>query len=373
MRPALVFLVASIAGCAGTDRAEPTARAAAPRTEATTTAPGADEVETAERDEPEVAEVEAEAEATTEPPETVQEPDPLEQLLAMDGSESTSIGGPRDGRIEGAVALPERGPGFRSNPNRPNEEAFYGTVEMVQALVRAAAVVHEEMGGELTINDLGFEEGGAISHHGSHRAGRDVDVLFYLIDREGEPMESVGAFLDRRGRGFDFQDLSDPRDDVLVRIDLPRTWRFIRALLEGPHGDHVQRIFVAEHLRTLLVRHAERARAPEAIRERFGAITCQPGYPHDDHLHIRFYCTTEDMEGGCEDSPPIYGWRRLALRGAGLRAVVNRPRPDRPQAPRTSSDEARANAGPMHRRVEEWLERREGWMERPHPGRPFCR
>lgn len=307
-------------------------------------------------------------------PEPEPEPDPVAVLLAMDGSETTSIGGPRDGTVEGQVTLPASGPGFRSNPRRPNETAIYGTVELLQALVRAAGVVHEELpGGELMINDVGLPGGGAIAHHGSHRAGRDVDVLFYLIDRDGEPMPGVGAFLDARGRGFDFRDLSDPSDDVLVRMDVPRTWRFVQALLEGPHADDVQRIFVVEHLRTRLLSYAERARAPRAVRERFGEVTCQPGYPHDDHLHIRFHCTLEDMAAGCEDSPPVYRWRRAFLREHDLRPAINRPRRDRPRSPTTSSAEARAAAGPMHSRVEEWLERREAWEEAPHPGRPFCR
>lgn len=303
------------------------------------------------------------------------EPDPIELLMAMTGSESTSVGGPRDGSLEGAIALPASGPGFRSNTRRrPNLEANYGTVEMIQALVEAARVVHEELpGGELMINDLGLEQGGPIAHHGSHRSGRDVDVLFYLIDREGEPMGSVGAFLDARGRGFDFRELHDPRDDHLVRIDLPRTWRFVSALLEGPHADDVQRIFVVEHLRALLLRHAERTRAPRAARERFAEITCQPGYPHDDHLHIRFYCTVEDIAAGCEDSGPTYRWRRVHLREHDLRPVINRPRRDRPMAPTTTAEEARANAGRMHSRVTDWLERREAWSAQPHPGRPFCR
>lgn len=301
-------------------------------------------------------------------------PDAVAALLALEGSLSTSIGGPNDGSIRGAVALPESGPGFRSNGHRPNTTAVYGSVEMVQAIVRAAAVVDEEMPGSvLFINDLGFEEGGPIARHASHQAGRDIDVLFYLLDEDGEPREPIGAFLDPRGRGVDFKDLENPDDDVDVQMDVPRTWRFVQALLEGPNTNHVQRIFVAEHLRTLMVEHARRSRAPRAALERFEQISCQPGYPHDDHLHIRFHCTPEDMAEGCEDSGPVYPWRRDELRALGLQPVIHRPRRRRARAPRTTAADARAAAGPMHARVTEWLDRREAWLQPPRTGRDFCR
>ncbi|MGF1465547.1 MAG: penicillin-insensitive murein endopeptidase, partial [Sandaracinaceae bacterium] len=327
-------------------------------------APGAPRPAGEEHDTPAGAsarEAEAEAEAVA-------------RLLALPGSASTSIGGPRDGRLEGGVALPAAGPGFRGNPRRPNPSARFGTVELVQALVGAAAVVGDALpGSTLVVNDLGFREGGPIPHHGSHRAGRDVDVLFYLVDAEGRPVDSVGAFLAPRGRGVDFRDLAVRDDDVDVVLDAERTWRFVQALIEGPSGPHLPRVFVAEHLRALLLEAAERADAPAAARERFGAITCQPGYPHDDHLHLRFYCTPEDLGRGCEDSGPTYRWRRDELAALGLEPVINRPRPDRPRSARTSPEEARAAAGPMHRRVEAWLARRQAWMSRPHPGRLFCR
>lgn len=364
MRWVVVSAVLSLAGCAGAEgSAARSAQAPSPELEAA-------EAGATAASEPVVAEpVVAEPEPEPAPP-----PDPIAALMALPGTASTSVGGPNDGSVEGAAALPEAGPGFRSNPRRPNPTAIYGTVEMVQALVDAARVVHEALpGGELTINDLGLPAGGAIAHHGSHRAGRDVDVLFYLIDRQGQPMPSVGAFLDRRGRGFDFRELDDPRDDHLVRMDLPRTWRFVQALLEGPYADHVQRIFLVEHLRALLLAHAERARAPRAIRDRFAELTCQPGYPHDDHFHIRFYCTPEDMAAGCEDTGPTYYWRGQQLRALGLSPVLHRPRRDRPEAPTTSVAEARRRAGRMHSRVEEWLALREAWSAQPHPGRTFCR
>jgi penicillin-insensitive murein endopeptidase len=300
-------------------------------------------------------------------------PDPVAALFALEGSASTSIGAPADGRLEGGVALPESGPGFRSNPRRPNSTAIYGTVELMQALLGAAAAVQEtHPGTALTINDIGLEEGGPIAHHGSHRAGRDADVLFFLIDREGNPIDSVGAFLDTRGRGYDFKDLTTASDDVLVRLDLARTWRFVDALLTGPFADHVQRIFVAEHIRNLLLAHAERTRAPRAVRDRFAEITCQPSAPHDDHFHIRFFCTPEDMAAGCQDSSPIYGWRRRALRELDLEPVVYRPRSGRPRSPTVSASQARERAGRVHPRVQAWLTRREAWVNAPETDRAFC-
>jgi len=339
------------------------------------TAPEADAVEVPEPMEPtaeEPSETAAPAPVPLDPA-----PDPLqaerEALLAMDGSRSTSHGGPNDGSLEGAVALPLRGPGFRFNPRR-STDARFGTVEMVQALMAAAARVHEELpGGELTINDLGYASGGPIPHHGSHRAGRDVDTLFYLLGADGEPLPSVGAPLDPAGEGTDYRDLAVPADDVPLRIDLPRTWLFVQALIEQESASPVQRIFVVEHLRTMLLDHARQHGAPALVIERFADLTCQPSYPHDDHFHIRFFCSAEDIPDGCEDSAPIYPWRRADLREEGVRPVPHRPRPDRPMAPTTTDEEARAAAGELHPSVTAFLERREAWSDAPHPGRRWCR
>lgn len=205
-----------------------------------------------------------------------------------------------------------------------------------------------------------------------------MDVLFYYLDAEGAVFPAKGIPVDRRGRGWDFADLADPSDDVRVRLDVPRTWAFVQALLEDDldgQGGHVQRIFVAEHVRTILLEHAERARAPTEIRARFADLTCQPGHPHDDHFHVRFFCSTEDLRAGCADSAPMYSWRRQQLRDA-LVDPVREQRPRRARAPRrrtTSQRQAAASAGPMHRRVRAFLDQRAEWSVQPHPGRTFCR
>ena len=288
---------------------------------------------------------------------------------------SRSIGGPNDGSLENGTPLPLHGPGFRFNPRR-NPLARFGTRETINQLIAAAAIVHRELpGGQLTINDIGYEGGGPIPHHGSHRAGRDVDVLFYLLDSNNSPYPSVGAPLDPQGNGTDYRDLQNPDDDVPLRIDLPRTWRFVQALIENENDDEspLQRIFVVEHLRSLLLDYARDVNAPGHTITRFAEITCQPSYPHDDHFHFRFFCHPEDIERGCEDSLPHYPWRESALRAKNISIRPHHPRPNRPLAPTTSAEEARAAAGPIHPSVRRFLRQRRAWMKKPHPGRRYCR
>lgn len=296
-------------------------------------------------------------------------------VRALDPSRSTSLDGPRGGSLSGGVPLPMKSEGLVFNPRR-RREARYATVEVVRALMRAAAEVkNAHPGGTLWVNDLSLKKGGPIAHHGSHQSGRDVDVLFYLRDENGKPLPSVGAPLDPRGRGVDFKDLAVPEDDVPVHLDALRTWRFLQALLSDPEAQ-VQRIFIAEHLRSLLLEEAERVDAPEVVRRRFALVTCQPGAPHDDHMHIRFFCTPQDIRAGCQDEPPMYPWHRKQLAEAGVNPVRAKYDPNRSARARkrvVSPAEARAKAGPMHEDVKRFLDRREAWLERPHPGRPWCR
>ncbi|MGB5811368.1 MAG: penicillin-insensitive murein endopeptidase, partial [Polyangiales bacterium] len=273
--------------------------------------------------------------------------------------------------LRGGVPLPLHAPGLQFNP-RNDPAARHGTWELVNALVQAAAVVESELGGlPVTINDLSYEAGGPIPRHASHQSGRDVDVWFYQLGPDRQPIPSVGAFFGPRGMGVDFRDLSDPSDDVVLRIDLRRTWRFVQALIEDPSAN-LQSIFVAEHIRSLLLREARKRDAPADVVARFAAMTCQPEYPHDDHFHFRFYCSVEDIAQGCRDSKPTYDWRRRELRDAGV--SPNPLLPKRPQAKTktVSHEEARARAGVLDPEVERWLDRRKAWRDQPHPGRRYC-
>lgn len=285
--------------------------------------------------------------------------------------DSTSIRNPNDGALRGGVPLPLSSPGLRFNPSR-DPEVRYGTVEVVRALVEAAGRVHRELGGlPVTINDLSLEAGGPIAHHKSHQSGRDVDVLFYQLGPDGNPIESVGAFFDTRGRGVDFRELADPSDDVPLTMDLPRTWLFLQALIEDDDAQ-IQTIYVAEHLRALLLAHARSKSVGDSTVARFEAITCQPSYPHDDHFHFRFFCAPDDIRSGCRDSPPMYPWQKARLEAAGVRPLPLAPKREQAVAKIVTHEEARRAAGPLDAEVERWLDLREAWIRKPHPGREYC-
>ena len=285
---------------------------------------------------------------------------------------STSLGQPNDGRLLHGRALPRRGPGFRfANPHGQNER--YGMDEVVRAIVRAARITHRRFGGQpLVVNDLSRRGGGPLDHHSSHQSGRDVDVLFYETDPRGRPVRPVQTFFDPEGHAVDFRDLSDPSDDVPLRFDTARTFAFLRALVEDPRAG-LQRVFIVEHLRARLLAYGKAHGAPAAVLERLGAVTCQPGPPHDDHMHLRFFCSPQDVRAGCRDMPPMYPWHRALLASRHVEPLrAKRPRPSA-RAKTVSPEQARSNAGPMNAEVRGWLERRETWRHRPHPGRPWCR
>jgi len=287
---------------------------------------------------------------------------------------STSVGSPSNGSLQGGLALPTDRPSFHFNERR-DSQARFATVEVIATIAQAAERVRTQFADSvLTVNDLSLRAGGRIAHHGSHRAGRDADILFYLRSDDGQPTESVGAPIDPDGIGFDFKELSRGDDDVRVHFDAARTWLFVASLLENPAAP-VQRIFVAEHLRAKLLSAATEASASPRTIALFADISCQPSYPHDDHLHVRWFCSHQDLGQGCEDLPPLYPWREAELRAAGVSPVLAAKSRSVDPAPVTTHEQAAQNVKRQkpHPLVVAFLARRKAWQKQPHPGRKYCR
>lgn len=189
-----------------------------------------------------------------------------------------SVGSPSEGRLVGGRAV-------KASPDLRLVGYYrWGVPELVGMVERAAArVAATHPGAVLTVGDLSREGGGDVGGHRSHESGRDVDLGFYMRDANGRPTQAARfATIDPEGRA---------KGMGKVSFDEAANWALVAALLTDREA-RVLQIFVADPLRTRLLRAAARMGAPARLRERAARVLLQPRHalPHDNHFHVRIGC-----------------------------------------------------------------------------------
>ena len=228
-----------------------------------------------------------------------------------------SHGTTSDGQLLHGRALPDRGRGYVRA--RRGESTRYGTPTLVDALTRAAASVEEALGGApVRIGDLSGPLGGRHRRHGSHRTGRDADIIFYLTDAMGRSDRGRGwlAF-DRFGVAREEADEGDGQQRIFF-FDDARNWHFVRTLL-ADRAARVQWIFVSNGIKARLLRYAAEHEPDPRLVLRASWVLHQPsrGNPHADHFHVRVRCAPMEREVGCRDWGPEWPWLRNGDERAG--------------------------------------------------------
>lgn len=246
----------------------------------------------------------------------------------VDDGTTISHGWSYDGILKNGLRIPDHGDGYWVPRRWQRRGNLYGTEELVTMLVRVARRVHERGGGHpMGIADLSPPGGGPSPWHRSHQTGRDVDILFFGIDRKGRPLENRKMIpFDENGRSR--EQLGRWRS--WVYFDLDRNWLLIKELLREPTVD-IQYLYIYLPLKHLLLNHAREIGEPEELIARADALMEQPENSglHDDHLHVRLYCPENDRAFGCLDAwqPPwhrtlsVHAWALSVLGNQILRAV----------------------------------------------------
>jgi penicillin-insensitive murein endopeptidase len=206
--------------------------------------------------------------------------------------------------LRDATPLAKAGPGYVRA--RPDDEGHFGAPLLISALERGAAQVQADFPRTrpLRIGDISGPAGGDHERHGSHRTGRDVDILFYLLDEHGDSMDGSGFF------SFDERGVS-AYAGKLAFFDTARNWALLRTLLADPSAP-VQWIFCADGVKARLLAYAAEHEPDAAILLRAAYVVHQPSYgnPHRDHFHVRIACTAEERARGCLDDGPTWPWLR---------------------------------------------------------------
>lgn len=255
-------------------------------------------------------------------------------LFAVDGS-SVSAGSHARGALIRGTAIAFEGTGYAVHRDWRARDHRYGTQEMVAWLTALFAEVNKDDPDTVVfLGDMSGRRGGGGPKHRSHASGRDVDIFFVASDRTGRPMLDLPAMIhfDHEGRAARW---SPARSSPTVHDRLPeavfdarRNWAIVRAMLAN-HSVEVQWIFIHGALANLLIAQAEREGSPPGIVEKARALLHQPtdSQPHDDHMHVRVFCSPNDRAFGCTDKGPKRWlkkhWKYLGAAELGRRTATH--------------------------------------------------
>jgi len=226
------------------------------------------------------------------------------------------IGGPGDGCIAGAVALPFDGVGYQAiHVGRRRYFSHPETVDFVERLGRRA---HEAGLAPFYVGDMSQPRGGPLPEmHVSHQNGVDVDIWFNLDPKPALAPEA------RETVDLPSMILPDASAIDPARFG-PRQVQLLRLAASDPQVD---RIFVHPAIKQALCQGVGGARSGNISWLR----RIRPWYGHDEHFHVRLVCPADSPlcvqqapvpEGeGCD--PATFDWWKAEL-----------SRPKEPQPPR---------------------------------------
>jgi penicillin-insensitive murein endopeptidase len=239
--------------------------------------------------------------------------------------------------------MPLRGKGWKIPARWKNRKFHYGTDELIEAVKHAAQRVRAaDRRATLGVADFSRITGGSSIWHSSHHSGRDVDLIFYHVDAKGRPMKPPeDGMIKFGGDGKPFLGPEDGEsypdaDWADRRFDTRRNWELVEALLTDP-SVRVQWVFVSEPLKARMLSWAKNKKRPRWVIEYARVVMREPSgsAPHDDHFHVRVYCTRSDRFHGCEDRGPVWQHEKKTFKYHGperydpvtWRVVLAGPRP----------------------------------------------
>lgn len=235
----------------------------------------------------------------------------------LDGQSANSIscGTANRGSLRNVAEMPRSGVGFEIPDPWWQRGHRYGTTELVGLIVRAASAVEAgHPGGILGVGDLSREQGGALPGHRSHQSGRDVDLIYYALDRDSRPFrpDAYMAFYTYTGRAYYARAPHWTRDIPERYFDLARNWALVKAMLLDTQAQ-VEHIFVSRRVRRWILDYARHVGESEELVRRASSVLKLPAGTegHNDHMHVRVACSADDeLLGRCKNGISSRGGRR---------------------------------------------------------------
>ena len=198
-----------------------------------------------------------------------------------------AIGLASAGCVNGALALPLDGPGYRVM--RPSRNRRFGHPELVDFVQTLGRQVQDRGIGTLLVGDLGQPRGGPTpSMHRSHQSGLDVDLWFRLPHDIGKRSLSAN---EREHWNAPSMLAADRESLHPVRWSADQG-ELLRIAAQHPEVD---RIFVNPAIKRELCRSQTGSQWLRKLR---------PWWGHDDHLHVRLRCPPGETRCVAQEPSP---------------------------------------------------------------------
>jgi penicillin-insensitive murein endopeptidase len=193
------------------------------------------------------------------------------------------LGTYNNGCVQGAIALPLDGPGWRVI--RPQRNRYWGHANLVAAVETIGRRMHAEFRKNILVADLAQPRGGPVSGHASHQIGLDADIRFQLV---------ADGVLDTalRWEGYEISMLLP----AVKEMDRTRWSHEQTAMLRiAATLPVVDRIFVNPVIKRELCQ--------TVTGDRAWLAKIQPWYGHDGHMHVRVHCPADSWS--CVRQAPL--------------------------------------------------------------------
>ncbi len=171
-------------------------------------------------------------------------------------------------------------------------------MELLKAV--SASVAKRHRGAKLLVGNVSLRRGGRSPWHRSHQSGRDIDLCFYVRDTRGRPavMDNFTRF---RASGWS--------RDRKWKFDDQRNLSLALALAQS-ETPAVQWVFIARWLKRRIMAAAQTRGLTDEQINRLDTLLLQPSDSacHDDHFHVRVFCSLQDRKYGCINTGPPREW-----------------------------------------------------------------
>ncbi len=209
-----------------------------------------------------------------------------------DSEASVCFGTTANGKLENGWKLPASGGNYTSysRTGRMLGRTFVHS-DVYRVVTDAYAALYEALPERVFVyGETGFRDGGRFKPHKTHQNGLSVDFMVPVLDEDGVSVELPTSVFNKWGYDLEF-DSNGVLDELTIDYEALAEHLYQLHKAAEKHGVGIWRVIFDPELQPFL----HQTRRWEYLRENLTFSTRRSWVRHDDHYHVDFALSCEDM------------------------------------------------------------------------------